>query len=72
MAARVHRVKMPEIVETRIRTGLSEQQFAAVLGISLRTLEGWAQGRHKPSGAARSLLAIARRRPEVLRELFSK
>ena len=70
--ARVHHVKVPEIVEARTRTGLSQQQFAAVLGVSPRTLEGWEQGRRKPTGAARSLLTIARRRPEVLRELFSK
>jgi putative transcriptional regulator len=70
--ARVHHVKVPKIVEPRTRTGLSQQQFAAILGVSPRTLEGWEQGRRKPTGAARSLLTIARRRPEVLRELFSK
>lgn len=71
-AARVHHVKVPEIVEARARTGLSQQQFAAMLGVSPRTLKGWEQGRRKPTGAARSLLTIARRRPEVLRELFAK
>lgn len=70
--ARIHHVKVPEIVEARTRTGLSQQQFAAVLGVSPRTLEGWEQGRRKPTGAVRSLLTIARRRPEVLRELFAK
>jgi putative transcriptional regulator len=69
--ARVHHIKVPEIVEARTRTGLSQQQFAAVLGVSPRTLEGWEQGRRKPTGAARSLIKIARRRPEVLRELFA-
>lgn len=71
-AARVHHVKVPEIVEARARTGLSQQQFAAMLGVSPRTLKGWEQGRRKPTGAARSLLTIARRRPKVLRELFAK
>jgi putative transcriptional regulator len=71
-AARVHHVKVPEIVEARARTGLSQQQFAAVLGVSPRTLEGWEQGRRKPTGAARSLLTIARQRPEVLREIFAQ
>jgi putative transcriptional regulator len=71
-AARIHRIKVPEIVEARTRTGLSQQQFAAILGVSPRTLEGWEQGRRKPTGAARSLLTIARQRPEVLREIFSK
>ena len=70
--ARVHHIKVPEIVEARTRTGLSQHQFAAVLGVSPRTLEGWEQGRRKPTGAARSLLTIAQKRPEVLRELFLK
>ena len=69
---RERHVKVPEIVEVRNRAGLSRQQFAEVLGVSPRTLEGWEQERRKPTGAARSLLAIAKRRPEVLRELFAK
>ena len=71
-AARVHHIKVPEILEARMRTGLSQQKFADVLGVSTRTLQGWEQGRRKPSGAARSLLTIAKRRPEVLRELFAE
>jgi putative transcriptional regulator len=71
-AARVYHIKLPEILEARMRTGLSQQKFANVLGVSTRTLEGWEQGRRKPSGAARSLLTIAKRRPDVLRELFAE
>ena len=71
-AARVHHIKVPEILEARMRTGLSQQKFADVLGVSTRTLQGWEQGRRQPSGAARSLLTIAKRRPEVLRELFAE
>jgi putative transcriptional regulator len=71
-AARVHHIKVPEILEARMCTGLSQQKFADVLGVSTRTLQGWEQGRRQPSGAARSLLTIAKRRPEVLRELFAE
>jgi putative transcriptional regulator len=71
-AGHVHRVRVSDITETRTRTGLSQQQFAEVLGVSTRTLQEWEQGRRKPSGAARSLLAIASRRPEVLREIVAK
>jgi putative transcriptional regulator len=71
-AFREHHIKVPEILEARMRTGLSQQKFADVLGVSTRTLQGWEQGRRKPSGAARSLLTIAKRRPEVLRELFAE
>ena len=69
-AGRVHRVTVSGIAEARARSGLSRQRFAELLGVSPRTLQEWEQGRRHPSGAARSLLAIAARRPEVLREVF--
>jgi putative transcriptional regulator len=53
-------------VEARQRTGLSQSQFAALLGVSVRTLQGWEQGRKHPSGAARTLLTIARTNPKAL------
>jgi putative transcriptional regulator len=69
-AAREHHIEVPEALEVRMSSGLSQQKFADVLGVSARTLQEWEQGRRKPSGAARSLLAIAKRRPEVFREVF--
>jgi putative transcriptional regulator len=53
----------------RSKLGLSQAQFAALLGVSKRTLEQWEQGRREPSGAAKTLIKIADTRPEVLREL---
>jgi putative transcriptional regulator len=70
-AAREHHIKVLEVLETRMRSGLSQQKFADVLGVSRRTLEGWEQGRRRPTGAARALLTIAAKRPDVLRELFA-
>jgi len=52
--------------EARQKTGLSQSQFAALLGVSVRTLQGWEQGRKQPSGAARTLLAIARTNTKAL------
>jgi len=52
--------------EARQKTGLSQSQFAALLGVSVRTLQGWEQGRKQPSGAARTLLTIARKNPKAL------
>ena len=60
-----HVVYSPAI-EARNATGLSQSQFALLLGVSVRTLQGWEQGRKQPSGAARTLLAIARENPRAV------
>ena len=64
-AGKGHIVLSPAI-EARSTTGLSQSQFAALLGVSVRTLQGWEQGRKQPSGAARTLLAIARSNPKAV------
>lgn len=55
--------------KARSMTGLSQEKFAALLGISPRTLRDWEHGRRNPSGAAKTLLRIAAKHPEVLKEL---
>jgi putative transcriptional regulator len=65
-AARKSRVKVPAVVAARNNSGLSQAQFAQLLGISVRTLQKWEQGEREPSGAAKSLIRIAQRHPEVL------
>lgn len=67
-AARVTRVQLNEVAEARQSSGLSQAQFAEALGISKRTLQEWEQGRRAPSGAAQTLIRIAKRHPEVVRE----
>jgi putative transcriptional regulator len=66
----VHRVAMSSVTEARHKVGLSQAEFALLLGVSKRTLQDWEQGRREPSGAAKSLLEIARKRPDVLLEVF--
>lgn len=58
------------VVRARANSGLTQAEFAQLLGVSARTLQDWEQGRRKPSGAAQSLLLIAEKKPEVLREVF--
>ncbi|MBZ5725088.1 MAG: helix-turn-helix domain-containing protein [Acidobacteriia bacterium] len=57
------------IVRARLKSGLTQAQFSALLGVSKRTLEQWEQGRRAPSGAAKTLLRVAELHPEVLREI---
>ena len=51
------------------KSGLSQTEFAKLLGVSVRTLQEWEQGRRKPSGAAKKLIEIAERHPDVLKEI---
>ena len=62
-------VNVPDVAKTRESTGLSQARFAALLGVSVRTLQDWEQGRRAPSGAARTLLMIAVRNPKALLEV---
>ena len=62
-------VNIPLVSEIRHKVGLSQSRFAALLGVSVRTLQDWEQGRRAPSGAARTLLLIADKNPEALLEV---
>ncbi len=67
---RTRELKAPAAPEQiRKRMGLSQAAFAGLMGVSVRTVQDWEQGRREPSGPARSLLRIAEHRPEVLLEL---
>jgi putative transcriptional regulator len=62
-------VNVPSVASIREKTGLSQPKFAQLLGVSVRTLQEWEQGRRAPSGAARTLLLIAARNPSALSEV---
>lgn len=64
-------ITVSPVIEARTKSGLSQTQFATLLGVSVRTLQEWEQGRRQPSGAAKTLLVIAGKRPEVLREALT-
>lgn len=56
----------PDVAALRAHFGLSQRKFAALLGISVDTLQNWEQGRRKPEGPARVLLRVAAAHPEAL------
>ena len=70
-AARVTKIETNEVVQARQSTGLSQAQFAEAPSISKRTLQEWEQGRRSPSGAAQTLIRIAKNHPEVVREALA-
>lgn len=62
-------ISIPDVKSIREKTDLSQSKFAALLGVSIRTLQDWEQHRRAPSGAAKTLLLIADRNPRALLEV---
>lgn len=67
--ARVTQVEPSAAAQARARVGLSQAQFARLMGVSVRTLQEWEQGRREPTGAAQTLLRVATYSPEALLSL---
>lgn len=63
------RVVDSPVAQARVVSKLSQAQFAALMGVSVRTLQEWEQGRREPSGAAKTLLRVVQSHPDVLRDL---
>ena len=61
-------VPRPDVVAIRSKTGLSQPAFARSIGIPLGTLKNWEQGRRRPEGPARVLLALIDKRPSIVED----
>ncbi len=66
-AVRTTVVALTAAADARAKVGVSQSEFATLLGVSVRTLQDWEQGRREPSGAAKTLLRIAASTPEAIR-----
>jgi putative transcriptional regulator len=65
-ASRVFDIKPPEIKSVREKLNVSQNEFAMMIGVSVRTLQNWEQGRRTPEGPAKALLRIASRNPQAV------
>jgi putative transcriptional regulator len=70
--SRSFEIKEPDVVAIREGYGLSQDQFASLLGISVRTLQNWEQGRRHPRGPARVLLRVAANHPDAILDTLRK
>jgi putative transcriptional regulator len=69
------RLHVPETIDVtaiRRKTGLSQQDFSARIGVSTGTLRNWEQGRRTPDGPARVLLAMLARNPHLVEETLGR
>lgn len=62
-------VEVSEAIHARRKSGLSQADFAKKMGVSFRTYQEWEQGRREPTGAAKILLHLIARKPELLKEI---
>ncbi len=65
-ASRVFVYADPDPQAIRSRLGLSQSRFAAIIGVSVRTLQNWEQGRRHPEGPAKALLRVVDKDPEAV------
>jgi len=63
---------VPDLAEARSKHGLSQRAFADLLGVDVRTLQNWEQGRNRPDPAALSLMRVFDHAPEVFEEAISE
>jgi putative transcriptional regulator len=64
--SRIYEIKPPEIKTVREKLNVSQNEFALMIGVSVRTLQNWEQGRRKPEGPAKALLRIASKNPSAV------
>ncbi|NPA30369.1 MAG: helix-turn-helix domain-containing protein [Chloroflexi bacterium] len=70
--ARAFAIPPADVKSIRQRLGMTQETFARFLGVSVSTVRNWEQNRRQPRGAARLLLLIAQRHPEVLLDLYQE
>jgi putative transcriptional regulator len=65
-------VAKPEVRDLRRRARLTQEEFAARLGVPVETIRNWEQGKRMPRGPARALLAVIAHAPETVFAALAK
>ena len=65
-SGRKTRLELPDVKRVRESTRLTQQQFARLIGVSVRTLQNWEQGHRRPTGAAAALLRVVETNPKAV------
>ncbi len=69
---RIHFPPGGDVAAIRGRTGLSQAAFARQIGVAVATLRNWEQGRRRPDGPARVLLALLAKDPEIVKRTLAE
>lgn len=67
---KLHVPRTVNVSAVRRKTGLSQAAFSRTIGVSAGTLRNWEQGRRKPEGPARVLLALLERNPRIVEDML--
>jgi len=65
-ASRVSRFRVSDVKKIRAKLGVSQSEFAMMIGVRVSTLQNWEQGRREPEGPAKALLIVASKDPEAV------
>ena len=71
-ASRVFNLKPVDVRAIRSKLGVSQAEFASMIGVSLSTLQNWEQGRRRPEGPAQALLKVAAANPQAVVEALAR
>jgi putative transcriptional regulator len=70
----VHRIfpSQSDAREARHKLGLSQREFASLVGTGVGTVRKWELGTRRPSGAARTLIEVIKNEPKAVRRAIAK
>jgi putative transcriptional regulator len=55
-----------DVKALREQLGLTQNEFSGMIGVSIKTLQNWEQGRREPEGPAKALLRVVEKEPQAV------